>query len=275
MLAIPQPPVPGGNTDGAALFIECLPHIDRAVAHITRRYRLEPAESEDLGGTVRLKLIENGYEALRRFEGRASLGTYISVIAQRALMDQRTALWGRWRPCRNARKAGAIGILLDRLLTRDGMAFDEACEVIRTHHGASVSRVELGRLSEQLPVRAPRRIVDAAVLERYAGPSTPSSEFDDAEEARLRGRLNQELRTALASVSAHDRLLLRLRYREGLSVAQIARLLHQEQAPLYRRYERLLALLRNKLDGESRLRNRAVRPSTTTTARQQGGAAVP
>ena len=47
-----------------------------------------------------------------------------------------------------------------------------------------------------------------------------------------------------------DRLLLRLRFWQGLSVADIAALLKLEAKPLYRRYERLMRELREALEAQ-------------------------
>jgi hypothetical protein len=45
-----------------------------------------------------------------------------------------------------------------------------------------------------------------------------------------------------------DRLVLRLRFDEGMAVAGVAKTLHLDQKPLYRRIERLLFQLRGQLE---------------------------
>jgi len=56
------------------------------------------------------------------------------------------------------------------------------------------------------------------------------------------------LSAALGKLPAEDRLILRLRYWDGASVADIARHLSVPQKPLYRRIDRALSALRTHLE---------------------------
>ena len=58
----------------------------------------------------------------------------------------------------------------------------------------------------------------------------------------------QALTGALRSLSAEDRLLIKLRFEDGLRIVEIARRLHQPEKPLYRRLERLLGRLRREFE---------------------------
>jgi RNA polymerase sigma factor (sigma-70 family) len=60
----------------------------------------------------------------------------------------------------------------------------------------------------------------------------------------LRNRDEAVAEAALAALEPEDRTIVELRYREGLSVADVARALGLAQKPLYRRLDRLLAHLR-------------------------------
>ncbi|HQK89388.1 MAG TPA: sigma factor-like helix-turn-helix DNA-binding protein, partial [Acidobacteriota bacterium] len=64
------------------------------------------------------------------------------------------------------------------------------------------------------------------------------------------------LRDALADLPAEDRLLIRLRYVDGLTVAQLARSFGGNQVALYRRFEKIQEQLRRLL-----VRRRMVRES--------------
>jgi RNA polymerase sigma factor (sigma-70 family) len=60
---------------------------------------------------------------------------------------------------------------------------------------------------------------------------------------------SERLARCLSALDVEDRLILRLRYEEGLSVPSIAQLLHEESPfKLYRRVERILAGLRARLE---------------------------
>ena len=56
------------------------------------------------------------------------------------------------------------------------------------------------------------------------------------------------MREALAGLEPEDRLILRLRFEQALSVVEIATTLRVEAKPLYRRIERLLGGLRRDLE---------------------------
>ena len=90
-------------------FLDHLPVIDQVVQFIGRRHRLDPGAIEELQSAIHLKIIDNDYEVLRKFEGRSSMRTYLTAVVQRHFLDSRTALWGRWRPCACARRAGPSG----------------------------------------------------------------------------------------------------------------------------------------------------------------------
>ena len=90
--------------DAERVFLDNLALIDRIVAATCRRNRMTAEETEDFGSSLKLKLIANDYEVLRAFEGRCSLGGYLTAVVQRAFIDHRNHLWGRWRPSAEARR---------------------------------------------------------------------------------------------------------------------------------------------------------------------------
>ena len=83
--------------------------------------------------------------------------------------------WGRWRPAAAARQVGPAAVLLERLVYRDGLPFDEACEVLRTRHGVQVSREELETCRRALPIRAARPRDVGLYLDADSDPSPEPS----------------------------------------------------------------------------------------------------
>jgi DNA-directed RNA polymerase specialized sigma24 family protein len=102
------------SSDYERLLVENLPVLEQIVQAIARRHNLPRHETEDLAGAVRVKLVEDNYATLRRFEHRSSLRIYLTVVVQREFLDRRNSQWGKWRPCQRARRAGPIGFLLDQ-----------------------------------------------------------------------------------------------------------------------------------------------------------------
>ena len=64
-------------------FLEHLAVIDQVVQFIGRRHRLPADAIEELQSAVHLKMIDNDYEVLRKFEGRSSIRTYLTAVVQR------------------------------------------------------------------------------------------------------------------------------------------------------------------------------------------------
>jgi RNA polymerase sigma factor (sigma-70 family) len=214
---------------------------------VAHHHRLRDYEVEELLGAIQLKLVENDYEALRRFEGRSTLATYLRSIVTRHLLDERTARWGRWRPSVYARRLGATAMHLEMLMTRDGLGFAEAVQVLRSNRVVVESESELYRLSLGFPARAPRRFVDVAVLQRMPVDDAVDKHLDGERQAALALRTGAALNAALEALDPPDRLLLRMHFEHNLPLSKIARLLQMDQKALYRRKDQLLVLLGREL----------------------------
>jgi RNA polymerase sigma factor for flagellar operon FliA len=229
------------------------------VRFVARRHHLAPDEAEDLSAAVKVKLLEDDYAVLRKFEGRSSVRTYLTTVVARCFLDSRTERWGRWRPSAQARRLGAVAVLLDRLLTRDGVAFDEACERLRANHGVPLSRGELEAIRVQLPSRVGRRFVDESEIRERAAEGTAEEEaLDVAAHLSEADRVEAALGSAVAALPPEDRLLLRMKFQDNLQVSRIAQLLGLDQKPLYRRLEQVMKVLRGELEARGIQRDRVL-----------------
>lgn len=230
-------------------FIEQLPTIERAIAFVCRRYKLTPTESEDFASSVKLKLIENDYAILRKFEHRSTFSSFIAVTVRRMLINQWVQERGRWNASAEAKRMGDAAVRLEVLLHREGRTLDEVIPIVATAFDLDNSRVE--EMARRLPPRRPRpRDVDVEQIDYekgLPGDVVESAAFED-ERKKVATRAREIIRGALANVSEDDRVILRLRFFGGMSVADIARSLHLEQKLLYRRIERHLHAIRDALD---------------------------
>lgn len=236
------------------IFLAHLAHIERAAEHFARKAGFSREEIEDFVSHVKCKLIEDDYSILRKFQGKSSVKTYLTVVIQRMFQDHLNHIWGKWRPSAEAERLGPLAVLLDRLLHRDGYSLDEAYEILRTNHHIEISLHELAALASKLPRRnPPRRMEGEETLEDRPDEGLDPAEQAIAKEKRAR---RQEilgfLKEAVARLSAEDALLVRMSTR--FKVSEIARNLHLEQKPLYRRLDKILKALREDLE------RRGVRP---------------
>ena len=232
--------------DCAALFESNLALIDRVIAGVCRRARVFGADAEDFASSVKLALIENDYAILRPFEGRSSLSTFLAVIVQRFLYDERTKRAGRWHASREAERLGEAAVVLEKIVRREQRSIDEALPIVQAID-PTLTRERVAEIERRLPARAarPRAVGLDDVAEQAAA-------VDERTNARIDGipdRTASVIRETLAAMTAEDRMIMRWHYGSSMTIATIAGLLRLPQRPLYRRLESMVDRLRRALRG--------------------------
>lgn len=229
-----------------AVFLAQLPTIDRILAVIARRHALDAAEGEEFGAWARARLIEDEYAVFRKFGSRSSLATYLTVVIANLFRDYRNANWGRWRPSAVARRLGPIALRLETLVYRDGYAPREAVAMLRSR-GVAETESGLRRLLARMPARPVSKAVSLDSIAE-AAPQSADSSLWAAEATRVREATETILHRLLETLPSEDQVIVRMHFWDGVSIADIARTLHTEQRPLYRRLEAIRALLKNGLE---------------------------
>src|SRR5262249_37184504 len=138
--------------DARALLEENLELIERVIRFTARQQRLDESDSEEFASVVKLRLVENDYAIIRKFEGRCHISTFITIVVQRMLLDYRNHHWGKWHASAEAKRLGDLAIELEQLLHRDGRTIDEALPVLRSHY-PDASRESLEEIAARLPER--------------------------------------------------------------------------------------------------------------------------
>jgi RNA polymerase sigma factor (sigma-70 family) len=230
-------------------FLAHLDLVGRIARYTCRRHRSGWEEMEDFESFTKLKLIQDDYAILRKFEGRCRLSTYLTTVLERLYVDHRNKLWGKWRPSAKARRLGNLATTLERLIVRDRHTMDEAFEIVRTTMGVEVSLEELHLLACQVSL-APRRqqVSDDAIARLGSDGARPDGELMEIERLGRARQVRQQLERAVATLPAEDRLLVKLRMSDGLQVAEIARVLKKPTKPLYGRMEAIYRRLRSCLE---------------------------
>lgn len=234
--------------DPRALLETNLELIGRLVAAACRRAGRFGPDAEDFAASVHLALIEDDYAILRRYQGRSAFTTYLTVVIERLMEDERNRALGRWRASAEAMRLGPAALLLESLVRRDHRSLDEALPLVQAVD-ASLTRERVEAMLGQLPERSvrprPMPIEDVA-------PTVRGSEETDAlalanEARQLSERTNEVVRDTLASLPSEDRALLQFRFAESMKISDISRMLRLPQRPLYRRLEALLERFRASL----------------------------
>jgi RNA polymerase sigma factor (sigma-70 family) len=241
----------GYTSEGESHILACLPVIDGVTAQVCRRHRLSADESEDFMSEVRLHFIEREFEPLVRFEGRSSLRTYLTVVITRLFLNYRNRFWGRWRPSTEARHLGPSAILIERLVARDGWSFDQVVTMFRINHGETLEG-PLAVFCVKVSRRpAGRQVVAEREAEGvWSAAASPDANLVRAEHEFLAKRVQVALDRAREALKPEERLLLKMRFEERLSIAEIARALHRDQKRLYRVLERVLATVGEMLEAD-------------------------
>ncbi|HEX3577750.1 MAG TPA: sigma-70 family RNA polymerase sigma factor [Thermoanaerobaculia bacterium] len=231
----------------SSLFETNLAVIDGVIAMVCRRARLHGADAEDFASSVRIALMENDYAILRQYAGRSSFATYLGVVVQRLLLDQRSRALGRWRPSREAERFGEAGVLLETLLHRDLRTLEESLPIIQRLDG-TITRERAAGMAARFPLRITKpRAVDLDEDVPVAGSYAADDRVVDADRRRLSAETSRVVRKALAALPDEDAMILRFRFASEMSIADISRMLRLPQRPLYRRLESLIARLRAAL----------------------------
>lgn len=237
------------RSEAENLFLQHLGWIDRIAGSLCRRHGLEGDEAQDVVAWVRMVVMEDDYALLRRFRGESSVTTYLTVAVSLLFREHRIRERGRWRPSAAAHRMGPAVVRLETMVRRDGYPLDEAARVLRSAGTTALSDRELSAVLEKLPRRAPLRPVrtDAGALDSLPAPGA-ANPAEAAETEAEREAAEAALARALEGLSAQDQVVVRLRFWEGLSVADVARGLGLPQKPLYRTLERALRRLRTELE---------------------------
>jgi RNA polymerase sigma factor (sigma-70 family) len=236
------------RSTGEATFLKLLPVIDRLIGFVARRHRVAAADADEFKSYVHLKLIENGYRTIEKFEGRSSIETFLLTVIANLYKDFRNAEWGKWRPSAAARRGGDVAVLLERCLVRDGLSMDDACGVLKTKHGVSLTRTEIERIGARLPIRFRRRFESEDALVNVAASDSPDRVVIDEERTATWERVKSILARERAGFDAEDALIFAMRFDDGRKVAEIARALKLEQRRLYPRLGQMAERLKRALE---------------------------
>ncbi|MCS6976299.1 MAG: sigma-70 family RNA polymerase sigma factor [Gemmatales bacterium] len=80
---------PGAWNDFVDRFLGLIYHVIHYTAHL-RSVALRPEDVEDLAAEILLQIVADDYAVLRRFRGKSSLATYLTVVARRICIHELT-----------------------------------------------------------------------------------------------------------------------------------------------------------------------------------------
>lgn len=228
------------------LYTEHADTIESVLAYTRRAHRLSADDGDEFSSWVRLRLLEDDCAILAKFRGLSTFKTFLVTVIQRLFLDWRIKEWGKWRPTADARRVGPVAIELERLVLRDHLEFEQAAETLISR-GTAVSREECDRAWAELPRRPARQRAGEQALDAVPAPVAVRDPIVVEEQFASAGKARSALADAIPALTPQEQLIIRLRFQDGVTVARIAQLIGEEQKPLYRRIEQILARLRASL----------------------------
>lgn len=230
-------------------YLQHLEMIERIAAFVARRHHLGATEAEELVQEVRVRLLEDDYGIIRKFEGRSSFSTYLTTVITRLFNQWRVEQWGKWRPSAEAKRLGSKAITLEKLLSRDGHTWSEAVGILTTGE-SPYTLAEVEAIHLRLPARNPRPIVvaDDQVPDIVTVEPDAYQRLEADDRHRTLRHAMQTIDSFIRTMDAEDRLILQMRFWDTRRVPDIARTLKLDQKKLYKRIDRLLQLLRRELE---------------------------
>ena len=232
-----------------SLFLENLPAITRILGALSRRLGFQGDDADDFVSWAKTRLIENDYAVVAKFRGESAFTTYLTVVLSMMGREFLVQQKGRWRPSAAAQRLGPVAIRLEALVYRDRLTLSEAAQDLRSR-SATLNQSAIVELFKALPRRDGVRpiFVDEESLNNVTSPAQADDRVEEQVRAEELESTLARLGVALSELDDEARVVLRLHFWEGLSLAEIARALQLPQKPLYRKLERALLALRRRLE---------------------------
>ncbi len=232
------------------IYLQNLRTIERIAAFVARRHHLNASEAEEFIQEVRVRLLDDDYAIIRKFQGRSSISTYLTTVIGHLFSQWRVEQWGKWRPSAKAKCIGEKAVTLERLLSREGFTLQEAVGVLTTPGGSSYTIGELEAIYLRLPARTPRPVFvsEETVPDVITVEADAYARMEAGDRARVARQVSQKLDESIEAKTGEDRLILQMRFWHGRRVPDIAQALHLDQKKLYKRFDHLLLELRRELE---------------------------
>jgi RNA polymerase sigma factor (sigma-70 family) len=230
------------TTAAGQAWAEFLGEYTPLIRHVIRRCEHEHGAIDECFAHVCAALSDDGFRRLRSFrcDGPASFRTWLMAVVANLCCDWSRRERGRSRPVRAVTRLPELDQHVYQLMFVDGISRAECVATLAPRFPgltdssvAEISARLFGLLTPQQrwllnarphapvrPGRRARRGDDWDVERLEARDPGPEQQAGQAQQ-------RQQLRDALARLPPEQRLLLRLRYEQGLTLAEVARLTRQ------------------------------------------------
>jgi RNA polymerase sigma factor (sigma-70 family) len=233
------------------------------IFQVSRYFEKDLDRASDCFQFVCEKLSEDSFRRLRRFKpgGAASFSTWLRAVVRNLCLDWRRKEYGRPRRFRSIARLSGFDQEVFGCVYERGISAEETLQLLQSKFPEATSerlagsreRIEQVLTTRQrwlLSVRFGRRPqgTNTTFEEVEAAPLEIADQRPDPEAKTLLAERKEALDRALAHLSKRDRLLIRLRFEQELTLEQIAKLLALGNAQRAdRQIKEILARLREEL----------------------------
>lgn len=230
------------STERQSAWCAFLDRYSGLIYHVVRSFDRDPDRSGNCFLFVCEQLSASDFRRLRKFDqcGRATFSTWLGAVVRNLCIDWRRKENGRHRAFGSVARRDVTDQLLFEVVFRRGFSAVEAREEL------SRRGVELSVAAVEERIQDLRRCLSSRQLWLLSSGNTMLDSIDgeeggtyvvepldpnpDPEALAVLRETHQHVSAALASLTDSDRLLVRLRYQEGLTLQQVARLVGLKDA---------------------------------------------
>lgn len=221
---------------GAEAFAQFLEIYSPAIMRIARQYAYDRPRLNDCYLFISEKLSANDFHRLVSYqpEGSASFRSWLSVVVANLCIDWRRHRRGRPRLFKSIKELSKLDRRVFRHRFQQRMSIDACMETLLASFpdlnelqlAGSVARINTTLTPGQLRFLNAQHARTVS-LDKHRGtgnPIEPAEPGPDPEETAVLSQDQNKLRQALARLTSHQRLLIKLRYQQDLSLKEVARL---------------------------------------------------
>lgn len=229
-----------GGVDAA--WSEFLARYSPLIMHVVRRHGLDDDRARECFNHVCASLSDDGFRRLLSFRanGPARFKTWLIAVVSNLCVDQRRKEQGRSRPPQNVSRLPELDQQVYRCIYERRMSRVQCLQTLMPRFpeltGATVSEINARLFALltpqqrwQLSVRTPaQNPLTRGETSEDDGPAWRVAEPGPGpDELTSESQQQRQLQDALSKLPAEQRLLLRLRYEQDLTLAEVARLTGQ------------------------------------------------
>lgn len=229
------------------------------IFEVVRRFERDPDHAADCFQFVCERLCEGRFRRLLKFtpHGPAKFSTWLRAVVRNLCLDRRRKEFGRRRMFRSIARLSEVDQQIFQLVYERGLSEAEALSfltetfphltsqlisegIVRINNSLSANQAWL--LNQRDSIAGGSALPDNSAIEMQDIAPDPEARAMFAEQRRI-------LQRAIMRLPAREKLLIRLRYEEGLTLDQIARLLELGNAQRAdRKIKEILFLLRREFE---------------------------